>query len=292
MQTSTMFKWLLASWSIYSLFDWTGDWMNKPIATWLWHTAEAFTEQETYLTFAEEQHVDKIYLQIDPSLKEEDYVQFIREANARGIAVYALGGSPSWTTDLDDFQQFITWVSDFQDKTALFAGIHADIEPYLLDDWATRQQPLIEQFFERISTLQLVAQDYDFTLEIDIPFWFDEIRYTNRFGQGVVSQWLIDHTDHVTLMAYRNHAYGADGINQIVKNELRYAQQQQKTITIALETTESAEGENVSFSNKSKQELTKEIRKIKRFWKQNDALTHIGIHDLPSWMALKNNAER
>lgn len=264
--------------------------MKKPIATWIWSTAEAFAKQDEYLQFAEDNHVRKVYLQIDPTINEEYYVQFIKQANARQIAVYALGGSPEWVMDLADFEAFSLWVTQFQQQYALFAGIHADIEPYILESWHTNRQALIEPFFERIESLRKLTNALSFQLEIDSPFWFDEVFYNNKFGQGTVSEWLIDNTDHVTIMAYRNTAHGENGVNTLVENELHYATQKQKTITIALETAASNEGEEVSFYGHTEQQLRAEIHKIEQAWAENTALTSIGIHSMHSWMVLKNSA--
>lgn len=292
MQNSTLFKFLVVGFSIFGLFGGAEQQMNKPIATWIWHTAEAFEQQEDYLQFAKTQQVGKIHLQIDPSIEPQHYIDFVEQANAQQIEVYALGGSPSWTTDRTDFDSFLAWVTNFQQTTGLFAGIHADIEPYLLDNWhSDDQQALIAQFFERIETLSLIATEQNFQLEIDIPFWFDEIHYNNQFGRGIVSEWLIDHTDHITIMAYRNKVQGKNGVNQLVKQEMHYAKKQQKTVTIAVETVPSDEGDDVSFYGHTERHLQVEIRKITRYWKNNEALSAIGIHSMHSWMTLVNKEE-
>lgn len=69
------------------------------------------------------------------------------------------------------------------------------------------------------------AQSFNLPLQLDIPFWYDEISYDTKYGNGILSEWLIDHSDGVTIMAYRDNS---QEIIKIAKNEIEYAKQMNK----------------------------------------------------------------
>ena len=85
-----------------------------------------------------------------------------------------------------------------------FSGVHLDVEPYLNSGWSLHQAQTIESYQALIMKASEKASQLQLTLEVDMPFWFDEVQYNNQFGKGLLADWVIDHTDSVTIMAYRD----------------------------------------------------------------------------------------
>ncbi|MFP3471655.1 hypothetical protein R0J90_16555, partial [Micrococcus sp. SIMBA_144] len=78
-------------------------------------------------------------------------------------------------------------------------------------------QKMVNIAVDRSNSLQL-------PLGMDIPFWFDEKTYNNEFGNGNLAQWVIGQTEEVGIMAYRDLAIGENGIIELVRNEMAFAQ--------------------------------------------------------------------
>ncbi len=127
-----------------------------------------------------------------------------------------------------------------------FAGIHHDIEPYLLPGFNGAQRETIARgYLELVAACARRAREAGLEYEVDIPFWYDApAEYTYQpvdveFG-GVrkpLSQHLIDLTDGVALMDYRTVAFGADGTVRHAEGELEYAAARGKRVLIGLETS-------------------------------------------------------
>ena len=247
-----------------------------PKATWIWN-AYHLTEQDAQ--FLIEQGVTKVYVQVESELPYEAYIPFFKTLQANNIAIYALEGFAGLQfQDEQKTTRFIEWVTNFQLQYGYFTGIHADIEPYTDAVWQQNEQQLLEQYFTYVQRLQKLAHERSLRFEIDIPFWFDALEYTNMFGTGIVAHWLIDHSDEVTIMAYRN---SAAAIIPLVADEFQYAQAKQKQMTIAIETAESFEGGFLSFYNTSSLALYDALDTL-----YDTYHTTIAVHYLPTWQAL------
>lgn len=247
-----------------------------PKATWIWN---AYALHEEDAQFLIDQHVTKVYVQVESELPDAAYVPFFETLRANDIDIYALEGFAGLQfQDVEKTARFVKWVTQFQQQYQYFTGIHLDIEPYTDPSWQWNEQSLLAQYFTHVQQLQATSRALNLRFEIDMPFWFDEVTYTNHFGTGNAANWLIDHSDEVTIMAYRNDA---SAIVPLVADEFMYAQQQRKQMTIALETAQSFEGDFISFYDVSALTL----------YEAMDTLHHtydatIAIHYLPTWQAL------
>ncbi len=266
--------------------------LNRSKSTWLWDTARIQTESSDILDFLLEKQIDVLYLQVNPNIEKSVYQDFIIQAQESGIEVYALDGAPQWATSkgLIDIQRFYQWVGEYQrfaGPKGSFSGVHLDIEPYLLATWSTHKNKTIVNYQKALVAAQKSAQQLGLTFTVDMPFWFDEHKYRNTFGRGVLSDWVINLTDGVTIMAYRNMAEGPNGVIQLVANELEKAQQLNKPLDIALEATQSYEADYVSFYALGEQVLLRELDKVELHYQQNSSLNGFAIHSVESWMTLK-----
>lgn len=201
---------------------------QSPISTWLWDTELIIEEQKNILTFLDKENVNVLYLQISRNVDEEIYRDFIVEATKQDLEVHALGGAKEWVTKdgEQEFYDYLQWVQQYQQsatKEEQFSGIRLDVEPYLHKDWEKNQSVFLENYQHVLVKTEETAKQLKLKFGADIPFWFDEVSYCNDYDSGLLSEWVIDHTDVISIMSYRNKANGKNGINSLVKSEINYA---------------------------------------------------------------------
>lgn len=242
-------------------------------ATWIWNAYTLTAENAQFLI---DEHVTKVYVQVEPAIPDETYAAFFELLSQHHIDIYALEGFAElqWQ-QANKTASYLQWVAKFQAKYGYLRGIHVDIEPYTHPSWHTHEQQLLQAYFDYIIMLQQYSKQHTLRFEIDIPFWFDELTYTNKFGQGNVAHWLIDATDAVTVMAYHNEAHA---IITLVAEEYAYAQSQSKNITIAIETAPSLEDSLISFSEHTPSQLYEAMHLV-----QSTYNVPIAIHYLQTW---------
>ncbi|RXJ00373.1 amidase [Anaerobacillus alkaliphilus] len=264
---------------------------QKPfvVATWLWDTNEIVTNEQEVLRFLQEKNVTDLYLQINRQIHVNTYRSFIEKATKLNIKVHALDGAPTWATrnGSKQYKPLIDWIRNYQSQATAdqkFSGIHLDVEPYLLADWQKNQKNTVEFYQQFVIDFRSLANDLKIEYALDIPFWFDEINYRNKFGTGLLSEWLINQTDTVTIMAYRNFAEGPNGIIDLVKTEVAYAETKGKKVIIAVETEPSSEGTHISFSSLSV--LDQELQKVINHYEKNTSYAGTAIHHYASWKTL------
>lgn len=256
-------------------------------ATWIWNPYSLNSKGDEYIAFMQEQGVKKVFVQVDVEVPNETYRIFFEKAQAANIAVYALDGGRNWGEDSRPATIFMQWIEQFQQEAPLLTGIHIDVEPYLLEKWNTDRQQVLKNYFDVLGALGQFTTEQNLSFEVDMPFWFDTIQYDNAYGKGLVSEWVIDLADQVTLMAYRNQAEGGNGIIELVETELAYAQEKGKKAAIGVETLQSDEGTNISFYGMTKHVLKRETDKVMKAYTQNPAFDGIAVHYLDSWMNMK-----
>lgn len=250
-------------------------------------------EQHNILTFLDKENVNVLYLQINENIDVEIYRDFIAKATEQDLEVHALGGSKEWVTKAgeQEFYDYLQWIHLYQEsvtKEERFSGIHLDVEPYIHKDWEKNQSVYVKHYQHVLAQTEEAAKQLKLTFSVDMPFWFDEVSYRNDFGNGLLSEWVIDHTDVVSIMSYRNQAKGENGINTLVKSEINYAEKVGKTINVGVEMHPSEEGDNVSFSNKSLTEVKKQLKLVQKTYGKSTGFNGFSIHSLESWMEKAN----
>lgn len=250
---------------------------NHPsTATWIWN---AYDLNLAYVDFLIQQRTEKVFVQVDYDLPMSAYVPFFEKLQQHNIEIYALEGivGTHWFDQPYYEQRYFNWVETFQQQYGYFDGIHIDAEPYISPTWHTAQQQVLQQYFHFLQRARTFADNAQLRFEVDMPFWFDIITYTNSFGSGNVAQFIINLTDEVTIMAYRN---SANAIIDVAKEEYTYARQQQKDITIAIETLPSDEGDFLSFFDQP-------YTFLPSIYAVHEAFdSTIAIHYLQAWMSL------
>jgi len=258
-------------------------------STWMWNPWILLDNEVNILKFLEIKQINKVYLQIDYEISKSVYQSFIEKATAKDIQIYALAGESYWITEkgIEYQNQLMDWLELYQHEATdvqRFLGIHLDIEPYDTTLWSTKQRTAIQTYQQLVVQAKKKAQSFNLPLQLDIPFWYDEILYDTKYGNGILSEWLIDHSDGVTIMAYRD---SSQEIIQIAKKEIEYAKQMNKKVVVGVETLKSEEGDSVSFSEEGEAYMNRQLIKVQEYFSKKTSFKGIAIHHLESWMEMR-----
>ncbi len=266
--------------------------MNISLSTWVWDTKKWMLNQEAILEKLQEKKVTKVYLQIDSDLLPSIYRDFIQQARAKGINVYALDGALYWIgpSGIEEQEAFFNWITAYQaeaDDQQQFSGIHLDVEPYLYESWKNNRAKSILHYQYVISQAAVHSHELHLPLAVDIPFWFDEVPFKNSNGSGSLGRWVIQYADEVTIMAYRNHADKENGIAEITENERKWGRVLSTPIEIGVETMASDEGEYISFSAKGEEKMMQELDMLLTECQVENPPSSIAVHHFDSWLQMK-----
>ena len=257
-------------------------------ATWLWNPWMFVEDEAAVLAFLETKDVNKVYVQIDRDIPKTTYRSFVTQAHARGIAVFALDGAPSWVAPkgFTNQNQLMNWLGNYQNGSlaqARFDGIHLDVEPYLYSGWNSNRAATVKSYQSLLQRAATSSAQLNLPLEADMPFWFDEIPYKNTFGKGLLAEWVIANTDGVTLMAYRD---SAPMIIEIVKNEIAMAERYGKKIVVGVETGTTDEGSIITFAEEGEAYMNQQLDKVESHYSSSPAYEGAAIHHVGSWMTM------
>lgn len=289
-----MKKWMMMG--LVAIMFWTGtnttqalDLQATTRATWLWDASSLLDDPQGTLDFLMHKNINKVYVQIDRSLDVAVYAQFIESATTAGIQVYALDGAPAWVAPKghESLSLLVDWLTRFQQQhtsSEQFSGIHLDVEPYLYSGWRKNQAVTIERYQALLLQAKQSAHAMQLSIEADLPFWFDEVPYNNRYGKGNLAEWAIIHTDSVTLMAYRD---SATAITEIVKTEITYGSIYKKPIVIGVETMKSDEGNYLSFHEEGEAYMNMQLQMVALFYAPFEGYGGLAVHHIGSWKNMR-----
>ncbi|QHZ57997.1 copper amine oxidase N-terminal domain-containing protein [Brevibacillus sp. NSP2.1] len=259
-------------------------------STWLWDASLLYTQQEQIIQFASEHQLSAIYLQIDRDIPPTVYQQFIRKAQEKQIAVEALEGRPQWAFPAShgELKAFINWVRAYNASVAAqerFAGLHFDIEPYILPEWKSNRDKIVQSWMDTVRLIEKDMRSSGLTLTLDIPFWLHQVKVPGT--DYSLSAWMLEKADAVVIMDYRNVALGNDGIIANAHPILREAATLKKQVIVAVETAPSAEGPHTSFHALPLQTMKTELQLAKEHLEHYASFAGFAIHDYNHWVRLK-----
>jgi hypothetical protein len=258
------------------------------ISTWLWNTSEIVANSDKVIGFLVDNNVKVVYLQVDYTLKNEYYNLFIDKAGAKNIAVYALEGSSNWVSSDGDKHRinFFDWLTKYQESALepqRFQGVHLDVEPYLNDKYSESPNEVLEKYQEYLLESKSSSIKLNLEFSIDIPFWFHEVSYKNKYGKGNVAEWIFKNIKAVTIMAYRDTATGIIDVSQ---TQLNLCKKYKVEATIAVETGKSNEGNFVTFYEEGQTHMQNQLSIVSNKYISNSAFDGVAIHYLNSWMEM------
>lgn len=266
-------------------------------ATWIWNARILPAHTEEIVAFAKQNEINLIYVHVEPTtVSPQVYRDFIRTAKRASIQVEALGGDPNWAlaANRGSIGDLVSWVKAFNHSAKpdeRFQGIHVDIEPYLLAEWKKDQDAVVEQWMKNV--VYLVAEtkkDSDLLVGADLPFWIDSVIVPGE--KEKVSNWMVERLDSITLMAYRNHAMGQNGIIDIVHRVVADADSRKSgSVVVGVNILESKEGANTSFHADGTVEMEKQLAILQEELAKNPSFAGSAIHDYESWLHASKREE-
>jgi len=262
-----------------------------PRSTWVWEAKIIETDPSQILEFASNNQLNSIYLQADRDVDESLYRKFISRATKLGIEVEALGGAPRWVKKENQHEiiKHLEWVNTYNTSAGSnekFAGLHFDIEPYLLDEWDTKREDVLHKWMDTIRLIERESRGMGLKMSFDVPFWIHKINVpgSNHYS---FSTWLLEKADRLVIMDYRNFALGNDGIVENGRQVLREAITLGKQVVVAVDTARSTEGDKTTFYSRSKGEMEKELSIAGKELSRYSSFAGFAIHDYKNWILIK-----
>jgi Tol biopolymer transport system component len=256
--------------------------------TWWWETRDILEDTTIVLNFLKRSEISELYLWIDTRIPAEAYRRFVAAARIRKIEVQALGGDPAWVLPEHAAKgtDFVAWVAAYNagsKENERFRGIHLDIEPKTFNADSAKSAA-VYQFQKRLLDIIFVATSSNLTVTIDIPAWHDQISCFDGVKKMSLAEWMILHADTTCIMAYRNQA---DAVINLARDEVMLAKKHGRRIIVAVETGPTDEGAQVSFNNKSMEELDSALAQIgAAFGREYPRKAGLAVHDIRNWMRL------
>lgn len=217
------------------------------------------------------------------------YYGRLSNAARMGIRVACLSGDTSWVEpDHQGFDRWYRWFCDFQEQSSAnqkFYGIHLDVEPYQAARYALDEQACWNQYADFVARVAEQAHRDGITLELDIPFWLDEISVGNEQQQESLLLFLAERVDTLCIMSYRDTA---SAMFDLVTAELQAASCHPVKLILGAETL-SNEGDYVSYQEEGKAYMREELTKLYHMMSQKELPSGwgIAIHSMANWIALK-----
>ncbi|MGV2885368.1 hypothetical protein [Paenibacillus taichungensis] len=257
-------------------------------ATWVWDTTQIQNNPQLVLKFATTNKINTIYLQMNRDVKLPYYTSFIRQAREKNIAVDVMDGRPAWglTESRGQIADFMDWVEAYQNQVEpneKFAGIHLDIEPHVHPEWKTNQASVITQWQGNVEYIVDRAARMKMPVAADLPFWLDGYKIPGSTMN--VSSWMIRKFDSITIMAYRDTAAA---IYNVAKDELEEASLLGKTVSIAVETKQSKEGDFITFYEEGTAYMEAQLKLVEKMASVHSSFNGFSVHEYSSWETLKN----
>lgn len=227
-------------------------------AMWIWNTEDVMAskaEQNALAAFLSADGINRVFLNIPYkfgalSLDETELGGLIALLRQKGIEAEALFGDKELALPRNHafVKNSIKDIIGYNSRVAAaarFAGVHLDIEPYLLRGFNGRKRgEILSHYLLILSEAAGLARSGKLEFGADIPPWFDAINefsgepLTAAFGGKVkpVYEHVIDICDRVALMYYRTDASGVNGTIAQAVGELSYAAKTKKKVFVGLET--------------------------------------------------------
>lgn len=144
------------------------------ISTWLWDASLIQSDSQKVIATLHMAACTRVYVAIGGSGEllanaagEKSTRDFIAQAQAQGIEVFALLGEPEWLTSAATPNRALHQLSAFQSHTPGFAGLKLDVEPHALSEWQDRDR-------RRVLTSQWLAIiDAAHSQLPELPLWID-----------------------------------------------------------------------------------------------------------------------
>ncbi|BFU41770.1 hypothetical protein [Krasilnikovia sp. MM14-A1004] len=246
-------------------------------AMWLWSDADP-TEVVSWATLHD---VTEIFTYVDTTVATDGSLPRLRElkrqADLAGVRLSALGGDESWSTD---HASALAWQKAVT-ATKLFAGLHIDVEPYLLPAWNTNRNATANAY---LTLLQRLRDAGPLAVEVDVPFWYGTITIS---GKNLATETL-RRASAVTVMSYRDSGTGPNSIYDVSRDWLTRGAAAGKRVRLGAETRPLADCSYCTFVEEGATALGDALARVDGATRSAPAFNGIAVHDYDGWRALSS----
>lgn len=244
-------------------------------AMWLWSDAPA----DAVVGWAATHGVREIFAYVGSDMATNGELPRLRDLKRRsdlaGVRLTALGGEPRWVTD---HAAALAWQRAVV-ATGLFAGLHVDVEPYLLDRWSTDQAALVAGYLRMLERLRDGSR---LPLEADVPFWWGQL---SLGGRNVATETL-SRVAAVTVMSYRDTGTGPDSLYEVSQDWLSHGAAAGKRVRLGAETGPVADCLKCTFAEEGATALGAALAQVDLATRTSPAFNGIAVHHYDAWRGL------
>jgi hypothetical protein len=243
---------------------------------WLWSVAPA--EAVEVVRFVAERRVRAVFLGVGWDGPEPHLVTLAHQLRTAGVDVQCLGGDPGWLAEPDLARQWLARAV----SAGGFDAVHLDVEVWRCPGWADDRARLLEQYV----TFLRAVREAGLPLEVDVAARFADDRVgTTSALDAVLGLGL---ADRVTVMAYRDHAEGRNGILEFSRSAREACSQHAVGFRLGVETqpAEQAGGPGNTFAEEGSAALERETAVVSSHLTANPFYRGIAVHDWQHWRRL------
>ncbi len=263
-----------------------------PKDMWVWQPSVASnsTERESLFTFAKSKNIQKVYLESEKLITEDQasLANFIEIAKENCIDVELLFGAADWS-----FTRNHGYAVSLAQKSVVFAqnakvapvGIQFDVEPYNTEEYKSDPNAGGNQYLDMLEKIKSVTNNSNLYFAKSLPLGF-KFQSVTRNGTIVkMSDAAIDRVDRVVLMAYRDTA---DRVIADSAEEISYASKTGKKIVLGAETDcNTGEVETITYCEEGADYMNVELSKVYAGLQVRTAFSGIAVHDFAAYKILK-----
>lgn len=241
---------------------------SRELGMWVWKHEDLNTAEghDRLLAFSKRNGITRLFVEItfegaegarrlasQGALKE-----LLAKAHKQGFLIEALDGHREMSLEKcrADTLQKLDEVLAFQKslpEDGRFAGLHYDIEPYLVQRWADGDEHGIMS--ETLETMRLIREkvtpEAHLSLAYDIPSWYDRHPDTLSIEFNGEKKNFHEHiqdlSDYIGIMSYRREPTGPGSILDICKAELAYGAKVGKPVYPSMETGRLKDEPEITF---------------------------------------------
>ncbi len=258
-------------------------------AMWVWDDSIALSvsNENQLFGFASAKGVQTLYFYSEGLIDSNPAAlkAFISAAAAHSLDVEMLFGEPEWV-----FTSGHAAAVGYMKKAAALAdalpagsrpvGAHFDVEPKLGSD----PQGIATQYLDLLDALRAAKGPLRFGADTSMAFDYQIV--TRNGTSKELTKWVIDATDAVTLMSYRDHASAPDGIIDHGAMTVVYAASVGKRATLGVETTCGLDPEKITFCEEGNAFMEAELGKVKSYYGGSAGFNGVAIHDYDAYRIL------
>lgn len=264
-------------------------------AVWVWQSDDVRDPKraQALLDFVQKKSANRVYIQSQSLLSTRTdrarLADFLDVAHARSVKVELLFGEASWALT-KNHATAIDLAQAAADFTATLtggkpAGVRFDVEPNLLPEWDQDQNGTANQYLDLLDSLYATLAGSGLKLAVDFNFSFAHRSIKRNGKTQSLTRWLAAATNWSTVMAYRDHATGSNGIIDIASEAVADAALEGKSMVVGVNTSCDRPA-HTSFCGLGQAVLDRELDATIAGFAAKQPIAGVAVHDYTDWQAL------